>query len=191
MGIQFWKNKKGGVAANYSRPNSRKVFIIIGASLILIAVILSAYLMVKKSNLKVAEQRQKIEEARQQRMSAAAWSRVSFFENLPINVTFALPDYLEGNYRLIKEADKASFLYIKDPTKPMPLFYIKVFGAGGYQPSEGELELVSDCKGFSFSYRLYEPSSYEGEDKEAFGQVIYDIEYFLKNEGYFQCRNRE
>lgn len=181
--------KKEGPYIKTPWPKNKKIIYIIAGLLVLGAVAIGVYLANKKADQKVMEQKQKqkIEEARAQRMGAAAWSRVSFFESLPINVTLAVPSYLEGNYRMAKGADNVSFSYIKNPEIVAPMLDIKVAKRDKFKLGEGETELKSDCPDYKFSYKLYPSDSYTGEDKEGFAQAIYDFSFFLAGEGYFKC----
>jgi hypothetical protein len=190
MGILSWKRKKGGGFKEFFYKNKRAVLLIGGVVLVLLVVMVLVVTLKKGAEKKVQVERQRVEESRQMRMSAASWSRVSFFESLPINVTFAMPDYLEGNYRLVKGPQQANFLYIKDPSNPVEMLYIKVIAGGDYQIGEGEAELSSDCQGYRFVYRLASSESYAGAEKEAFSQALYDIKHFLDNDGFFECRPR-
>ncbi len=190
MGIQSW-NKKGGAFSSQSFNGSKKKLLVAGVLILVLAIIATLVVVIKNgAEKKVEIQKQKVEESRQMRMSAASWSRISFFESLPINATFAMPDYLEGNYRLVKGPDQATFLYIKDPSNPVEMLHIKVFTDGTYKLDDGETDLSSDCKGYRFTYKLASGDSYNGQDKDAFSQAIYDLNYFLSNDGYFECRSR-
>lgn len=185
-----WK-KKGGSAIKALWPGKKKFVYIAGALAVIAVVAFGVYLVNKKADLKVIQQKQKVEEDRAQRMSNATWSRVSFFEGLPINVTLAVPSYLEGNYRMIKSPNSVAFLYIKNPEIPTSMLDIKVFKQEEFKLGEGDKELKSDCPGYSFSYRLYPSDSYSGDDKDGFAQAIFDFNFFLSGDGYFKCFPRQ
>jgi hypothetical protein len=159
---------------------------------ILVAVVIFGFFAIKnKIDKNKNKEQQKVEDSRQQRMSTASWSRVSFFETLPINVTFAMPSYLEGNYRLVKGGSQATFLYIKDPSNPVEMLSIKVFSNAEFNLPSGDIELASKCDKYKFSYKLADKSSYNGSDGAGFSQALEDIKFFLTNDGYFECRTRE
>lgn len=190
MSNASWKNKGGEFLKSISGTNKKKTLIVVFSLLAIFLVFLSFQIIGKKAEKKVITEKQKIEESRQQRMSATTWSRVSFFETLPLNVSLAIPSYLEGNYRMIKGGDNVEFLYIKNPEIVAPMLLIKISKKGGLQLIDGERELKSDCSDYSFAYKLYPSDSYNGQDKEGFAQAIYDFDYFLTNGEYFKCSPR-
>jgi uncharacterized MAPEG superfamily protein len=187
MSNASWKNKGGELLKNILGKNKKKTLIIFYFLLVVLLVFLTFQFIGKKAEKKAVVEKQKIEESRQQRMSTATWSRVSFFESLPINVTLAVPSHLEGNYRMIKSDNKVDFLYIKNPEFAAPMLSVKVGKQGELQLAEGEKELKSDCTNYSFSYKLYSFDSYTGQDKEGFSQAIYDFSFFLAGGDYFKC----
>ncbi len=170
--------------------NKKKV-VILSVILLAVIVVVGSILIKNKKEKNVLEEKQRVEESRQQRMGAASWSRVSFFEGLPINVTLAIPSYLEGNYRIIKGADLVRFLYIKDPSNPVEMFFVRVGSNNEFNLSEGESELPSKCSDYKFSYKLSKTDEYKGSDISGFSQAMDDMKFFLSGEGYFECRDRK
>lgn len=134
----------------------------------------------KQIEVKQAENKTKKEE----KLKNAKFSRITFFLVSPVRASLAVPDYIEGNYRVKEEGNKMSFLYIKDSDFISPIFYIKYEEKDRLILENGEKKLLDveskkDGKMYSFVYHIFLEDSYKGESKEGFSEIIWDIENIL------------
>jgi len=179
--------KQGGVIFKERIFENKKLFyslVVIVLFLLVYSVFVRGYIEKQEDEKRVAkEQVEKIkqETKKEEKIKNAKFSRITFFLTGPFRASLAIPDYLEGNYRLKEEGNKAVFSYIKNPDIPTPLFYVKYVEQGNYSGEEGEkkikdLKSKKDGKNYTVSYYLYPDNSYKGDDKEEFKEALWDIE---------------
>lgn len=166
---------------------NKKVFYpaLAAAALILLYVIfVRGYVVNQEVNKKEAELEKikKVEEVKRvERMTKAQYSRISFFLTSPKRVSLAIPDYLEGNYRMKEEGNKMTLLYIKSPEFVSPFFYVKYYKKGEVKLESGEVE-VRTAGDYTFVYYAYPESSYNGPDKQQFHDALGDMEAIIKDQ---------
>lgn len=186
--MNYRRALKGGM--NFLKEKifeNKKLFyslIVVVLFLLIYAVFVRGYIQTQEDEKRIAkEQVEKIkqETKKEDKIKNAKFSRITFFLTSPFRASLAVPDYLEGNYRLKEEGNKAMFLYIKNPDIPTPLFYIKYIEKNNYKEELGEKILKEfkskkDGKNYILIYYFYPDDSYKGEDQEGFKEILWDIE---------------
>jgi len=171
------------------REDKKTLFFVAGIIIFIVAYtfLMRPYLK-KRENLRNLEKEQirveQVKKKKEIKLKNATFSRINFFLGQPIKVSLAIPSYLEGNYRMKDSGDKTVFSYIKNPEFVSSIFYLRYEEKDKLVLKKGEKEAVTvkskkDGKVYTVVYYIYPESSYKGEDKEGFGEIIWDIKNVL------------